>query len=130
MSGQMSQPKKQKVNITNQQLLFRLMRLDIARRVPIDVFIAYIGLQLVNHGKVVPFSKAIKVIKKSKLNNTVKYKSGIPCENILEALIYLVIFKRKLVKEIIDNEAAEIWDDELAAPIFDIMKDIMEIYKI
>ena len=126
----MSQPKKQKVNITNQQLLFRLMRLDIARRVPIDVFIAYIGLQPVNHGKVVPFSKAIKVIKKSKLNNTVKYKSGIPCENILEALIHLVIFKRKLVKEIVDNEAAEIWDDELAAPIFDIMKDIMEIYKI
>lgn len=126
----MSQPKKQKANITNQQLLFRLMRLDVARRVPIDVFIAYIGLQLVNHGKVVPFSKAIKVIKKSKLNNTVKYKSGIPCENILEALIHLVIYKRKLVAEIVNNEAAEIWDDELAAPIFDIMKDIMEIYKV
>lgn len=126
----MSQPKKQKVNITNQQLLFRLMRLDVACKIPIDVFIAYVGLQLVNHGKVVAFSKAMKIIKKSKLNNTIKYKSGIPCENILEALIHLTIFKRKLVKEIIDNEAAEIWDDELAAPIFDIMKDIMEIYKI
>lgn len=126
----MSQQKKQKVNIANQQLLFRLLRLDVASKIPIDVFIAYIGLQLVNHGKVVPFSKAIKIIKKSKLNNVVKYKSGIPCENILEALIHLVIYKRKLVKEIVDNEAAEIWNDELAAPIFDIMKDIMDIYKI
>ena len=74
-------------------------------------------------GEVIDYNEEVGFI-------VVKYKSGIPCENILEALIHLVIYKRKLVKEIVDNEAAEIWDDELAAPIFDIMKDIMEIYKI
>ena len=126
----MSQQRKQKQNITNQQLLQRLLRLDVVRRVPVSVFAAYVGLYLCNKGKKLEFSRAIKIIKKKRFDIFIKTNAGIPCENVLEALIYIVIYKRDLVADIVLNEEAEVWNDELAAPIFDIMKTIMEIYKV
>lgn len=125
----MSTQKKQKEIITNQQLFLRLHRLPIVKQLPVDDFAAFIGLHLVNHGNVIPVAKALRIIHKSKLNKKIKH-NGIPCVNHLEALIYITIYKRKLVTEIVTDEDADIWNDEITAPLFDMMKTIMEIYKI
>lgn len=126
----MSQPKKQKVNITNRQLLSRLKRLPIVQQLNVSEFIAFIGLLLVNKGQPITIAQGIKIIKHSKLDKKIKYNLHIPCSNVLEALIHLVILKRKLITKFISNPTLEIWQDETAAPLFDIMKTISEIYKV
>ena len=126
----MSQQKKQKVNITKQALLWRLKRLPITHQVTIAEFIAFIGLILVNHGRAIDFTTALRIIHKSKLHLKIKANSAIPCHNILDALIHLVVFKRKLCNEFFENTEYEIWQDEIIAPIFDIMYDISKIYKV
>lgn len=126
----MSQQKKQKVNITNRQLLSRLKRLPIVQQLNVSEFLAFIGLLLVNKGQPITIAQGYRIIKHSKLDKKIEYNLHIPCSNVLEALIHLVILKRKIITKFINNSTLEIWQDETAAPIFDIMEDIMEIYKI
>ena len=64
----MSHQKKQKLNITNTQLMFRLKRLPIINHLKVSEIIAYIGLILVNKGNVIPLGKGLRIIKKSKLD--------------------------------------------------------------
>ena len=126
----MSQPKKQKVNITNRQLYSRLKRLPIVQQLTIPEVIAYIGLLLVNKGNPIKVTQGIRIIKHSKLDKKIMYNLHIPCTNILEAMIHLVILKRKLLNKFISNPTLEIWEDEVTAPLFDIMKQITEVYKV
>lgn len=126
----MSQQKKQKVNITNRQLLSRLKRLPIVQQLNVSEFLAFIGLLLVNKGQPITIAQGYRIIKHSKLDMKIEHNMHIPCYNYLEALIHLVILKRKLITKFINNPTLEIWQDETAAPVFDIMKDIMGIYKI
>lgn len=126
----MSTQQKQESTITNRQIHNRLTRLSITHQLNIEEFIAYIGLQLVSKGNVVPFSKAIRVVKQSKLDKKIKANSAIPCNNFTEALIHLVIYKRKLLKFFFENEELEIWNNEVTAPIFDLMFEISKVYKI
>lgn len=126
----MSQPKKQKVNITNRQLLSRLKRLPIVQQLTIPELLAYIGLLLVNKGNPISVAQGARIIKHSKLDKKIKYNMHIPCLNVLEAIIYLVILKRELINEFIKHEELPIWNDEISAPLFDIMKEISEIYKV
>lgn len=126
----MSQPKKQKVNITNRQLLSRLKRLPIVQQLTVPELLAYIGLLLVNKGNPIPLGQGIRIVKHSKLDKKIEYNLHMPCSNVLEALIHLVILKRKLIVKFISNPTLEIWEDETAAPLFDIMKQISDIYKV
>lgn len=131
----MSRRKKQLPTIintqSNRQLYARLKRLPITHQLKIEVLIAYLGLQMVNHGFVVPFDRCMKIIKKCSLDKKILEVSPIPCNNILEALIFMVCFKRKLLeKEFFNNPEAEIWNDELTGPLFDIMLEISKVYKI
>lgn len=131
----MSTPKKHEVTtikpMSNRQLLFRLKRLPITHQMKIETFIAYVGLQMVNHGKVVDYERAMKIIKKCHLDEKLTEVSPIPCNNILEAMIFLVVFKRKLLeREFFNNPELDVWNDELTAPIFDIMYEISKVYKI
>lgn len=126
----MSQHKNVSETITNSQLLIRLLKLDIVRRLPVATFIAYVCLQLLNHGKVVPFTKAVKIIKSKGLDKVVKKNPCLPTDNVLEALIFLVIYKRKLCQEIFDQPECEIFENEITAPLFDIMETISKIYKV
>lgn len=126
----MSRPRKQKVNISNAQLLFRLERLSIVNKFKVSTIIAYIGLNLVAKGKVVPLGQGLKIIKKSKLDLKIESNVNIPCINILEALIHLVIYKRDLINHFIKHPEYEVWDDEVTAPLFDILEIITKIYRI
>lgn len=126
----MSQQKKQKVNITNRKLLERLLRLSIVKTCKIEVVVAYIGLLLVSGDRLIPFPSALRIIHASNLHNKIKYGSSIPCKNILEALIHLVIHKRKLLDHIFNNPNHKYWSSEVAGPLFDIMYDISKIYKL
>lgn len=124
----MSPRKKQKDIITNRQLYERLYRLGWHKVKP-AVFLAYVALQLVNKGDVVPMPKAVRCIKKYNMDKTLG-KIGVPTINMLEGLIYITIYKRELCKTFIDNPKLPIWEDQLTAPIFDIIKDIMKVYKL
>lgn len=126
----MSQQKKPKVNTTNRQLLYRLKRLPITHRLKVSELIAYIGLLLVNKGNTLDFDYAYKLIQKSKLHKKIEHNAFIPTVNILDALIHLVILKRELITHFINHQEYEIWQDEIAAPLFDIMQEISEIYKV
>lgn len=126
----MSQQKKSNQNITNAQLLFRLKRLAIVRQFKVSTLIAYIGLNLVNKGKVVPVSQGLKIIKKSKLDLKIENNINIPCVNVLDAMIHLVIYKRKLINHFIKHPEYEVWEDEVTGPLFDILEQISKIYKI
>lgn len=126
----MSTQKKQKVNTTNRQLLYRLKRLPIVHQISISELIAYVGLLLVNHGDTIDYPSALRIIHKSNLHKKIEANSAIPTTNLLEALIYLVIYKRNLVNEFINNQDYEVWSDEIAAPLFDIIQELSEIYKV
>lgn len=126
----MSQQKKQKVNITNRKLLSRLLRLDIVKALPVEKVIAYIGLLLVNKGNIITVPQALRIIEHSKLHLKIKANSAIPCDNILDALIHLVVYKRKLLKFFFTNQNLPVWNYEYSGPLFDIMYDISKIYKI
>lgn len=126
----MSQQKKQKVNITNYLLLSRLLRLDIVKALPVEKVIAYIGLLLVNKGNLITVPQALRVIEHSKLDLKIKANSAIPCNNILDAIIHLVVYKRKLLKFFFTNQNLPVWNYEHSGPLFDIMYDISNIYKI
>lgn len=126
----MSQQKKSNQNITNAQLLFRLQRLAIVRQFKVSTLIAYIGLNLVNKGKVVPVSQGLRIIKKSKLDLKIANNINIPCINVLDAMIHLVIYKRELINHFIKHPKYEVWEDEVTGPLFDILEQISKIYKI
>lgn len=126
----MSQQKKQKVNITNRKLLNRLLRLAIVKALPVEKVIAYIGLLLVNKGNIITVPQALRIIEHSKLHLKIKVNSAIPCDNILDALIHLVVYKRKLLEYYFTNQDLPVWNYEHSAPLFDIMYDISRIYKI
>lgn len=126
----MSQQKKSRQNITNAQLLFRLERLAVVRQLRVATLIAYIGLNLVNKGKVVPIGKGLKIIKNYKLDLKFENNINIPCVNVLEALIHLVIYKRKLINHFIKHPEFEVWNDEVTGPLFDILEQISKIYAI
>lgn len=121
----MSQPKKPKDTITNYAIYYRLDRLGFTK-LPLDIFVAYVGLQLVNRGKVVGLKRAFKIIKETKLNEKIQ----VPQENIIESLIYLVIWKRKLIQTFIEHPEYDVWNDEITAPLFEILKELQEIYKV
>ena len=126
----MSQQKKQKVNITNRKLLNRLLRLAIVKALPVEKVIAYIGLLLVNKGNIITVPRALRIIEHSKLDLKIKVNSAIPCDNILDALIHLVVYKRKLLRFFFTNQNLPVWNYEHSGPLFDTMYDISKIYKI
>lgn len=127
----MSQQKKPKSSITNRILMLRLLRLPIVKQLQVSDIIAYLGLILVNKGQPIDLGKALRIIKKSGLGLKIKVNLYIPCENILDALIHLVIYKRELFNKFLEHEDDfPVWKDEVAAPLLDIMKTISEIYKI
>lgn len=128
----MPTPKKPKeiINSKKEQWMYRLQRLPIVKQYKVSAVIAYIGLQMCNKGKIVEFNKAMKIVMKSKLNLKIESNSAIPCNNILKAMINLAIYKRELLTKFYNNEELEIWQDETAAPLFDILKEINEVYKI
>lgn len=130
----MSQPKKQKEIITlKQKWLNRLYRLELVKNYKVSVVIAYIGLQIVNKHKseyCIEVNKALTIISKSKLNLKIEANSAIPCCNILKALISLVIYKRKLLEYFFSHPELPVWNDDTAAPLFDIMQEISKVYKV
>lgn len=127
----MSQQKKPRLSITNRIIMLRLLRLPIVKHLKVSEIIAYLGLILVNKGNPIPLGKGLRIIKKSKLDLKIEANSYIPCENILDALIHLVIYKRELFNKFLKHEDDyPVWEDEVAAPLLDIMKTISEIYKI
>lgn len=127
----MSQQKKPRLSITNRILMLRLLRLPIVKHLQVSEIIAYLGLILVNKGQPIALGKALRIIKKSKLDLKIEANSYIPCENILDALIHLVIYKRELFNKFLEHEDDfPVWEDEVAAPLLDIIKTISEIYKI
>lgn len=126
----MSQQKKQKVNITNRKLLNRLLRLAIVKALPVEKVIAYIGLLLVNKGNIITVPQALRIIEHSKLDLKIKVNSAIPCDNILDALIHLVVYKRKLLRFFFTNQNLPVWNYEHSGPLFDTMYDISKIYKV
>lgn len=127
----MSQQKKPRLSITNRIIMLRLLRLPIVKHLKVSEIIAYLGLILVSKGQPIALGKALRIIKKSKLDLKIEANSYIPCENILDALIHLVIYKRELFNTFLEHEDDfPVWEDEVAAPLLDIMKTISEIYKI
>ena len=126
----MSKQKKQKNTITNRQLLSRLKRLPLVAQLSISELIAYIGIILVSKGKSIAMPKALRIIHASKLHKQIETNLYIPCTNVLEALICTAIYKRKLVLHFINHPEYEVWDDEYAAPLLDIMKDILSVYRV
>lgn len=124
----MSQQKKQKVNITNREIYSRLNRLGWTE-LPSDIFLAYLGLQLVNKGSVIDIDRAMKIIHDTHLDEKM-HSTAIPCENIVEGLIYMTVYKRELISRFLDNPEFEVWEDELTGPLFDILKDLSEVYKL
>lgn len=124
----MSRQKKQKETTTNLQILSRLDRLGFLDIKP-DIFLAFVGLNLVARGKVITAQRAASIIKKSKLNLKLK-ASGAPVENILEGLIYITIYKRELLNDFFTHREYPVWNDEVVGPIFDIMYELSRIYKI
>lgn len=127
----MSQPKKPKESITNRRLMMRLLRLPMVKHLRVSEIIAYLGLILVNKGQPIALGKGLRIIKKNKLDLKIEANSYIPTENILEALIHLVIYKRELINKFIEHENDyPVWEDEVAAPLLDIMKTISKIYKV
>lgn len=127
----MSQQKKPRLSITNRIIMLRLLRLPIVKHLKVSEVTAYLGLILVNKGNPIPLGKGLRIIKKSKLDLKIEANSYIPCENILDALIHLVIYKRELFNTFLKHEDDyPVWEDEIAAPLLDIMKTISEIYKI
>lgn len=126
----MSQQKSKKVSITNYQILARLKRLPLVSRLSVNEFIAYVGLQLCNKGNVVGVERAIKIIHQAKLHLKIETNSAIPTSNILQAMIYLVIYKRKLLNHYFEHKEYPVWEDEITAPIFDILEQLSKIYLI
>lgn len=124
----MSRRKKQKETITNLQILSRLDRLGFLNIKP-DIFLAFVGLNLVARGKVVTAQRAASIIKKSHLNLKLK-AGGMPTENILEGLIYMVVYKRELLNDFFTHREYPVWNDEVVGPIFDILYELSRIYKI
>lgn len=126
----MSQQMKQENTITNQQLLYRLHRLPIVQQCKVSEILAYIGLQLVNKGKALPIGQALRIVRQSKLDKKIAHNVYLPCVNILEGLICMVIYKRKLLNKFFAHPDYEVWNDEHAAPLFDIMFELSKVYKI
>lgn len=127
----MSQRKKPKQSITNRKLMMRLYRLPMVKHLRVSEIIAYLGLILVNKGNPIPLGKGLRIVKKSKLDLKIESNSYIPCGNILDAMIHLVIYKRELINKFIEHENDyPVWEDEIAAPLLDILKTISEIYKV
>lgn len=126
----MSQQKRQKVNITNYLLLNRLLRLNIVKALSVEKVVAYIGLLLVNKGNLITVPQALRIIEHSKLDLKISANSAIPCNNILDAIIHLVVYKRKLLKFFFTNQNLPVWNYEHSGLLFDIMYDISKIYKI
>lgn len=130
MSGQMSEPRKQNDIITNQQLLYRLKRLSIVQRLTVPEVLAFLGLNLVNKGRPVKLQRAIKIIHTSNLDKQIEHNIHIPTNNILNAMIHLVIFKRQLFEYFLKHPDLPVWDDPDVSPLFDIMHEIAKVYRI
>lgn len=126
----MSQQKKSKEIITNLRLLYRLKRLPVVQQLSIPVLLAYIGLVLVNKGEPISVARALRIIKHSKLDKKIVYNMSIPCENVLEAITYLVIMKRGLLNKFFKQTDLPVWSDEVVAPLFDVMYEISRKYKV
>jgi len=111
--------------------MMRLLRLPMVKHLRVSEIVAYLGLILVNKGQPIALGKGLRIIKKNKLDLKIEVNSYIPTENILEALIHLVIYKRELINQFIEHENDyPVWEDEVAAPLLDIMKTISKIYKV
>lgn len=126
----MSQQKKSKEIITNIKLLYRLKRLPVVQQLTIPELLAYIGLILVNKGEPISVAKALRIIKHSKLDKKIVYNMSIPCENVLEAITYLIIMKRDLLNKFFKRTDLPVWSDEVIAPLLDIMYEISRKYKV
>lgn len=126
----MSTQKKQKLTTTNKQLMERLRRLQIVTTWSVPEFIAYVALLLVNRGKPIKLDRAVMMINTYALDDKIIKNTPIPTNNVLEALIVLVIYKRDLLQSFFEDKELEVWNDETTAPIFDIMYEISRIYKI
>ena len=125
----MSQQKKPEDIITNIKIYNRLCRLGWHKAKP-EFITAYLGLIICNQGKAISLSKATKIIKNSKLDLKLVKANNIPFVNIVETLIFLLIYKRPLFEIIFSDRTLPIWQDEIAAPLLDIMYDISRIYKV
>lgn len=128
----MPQPEKRNDNTmsNNERWMYRLQRLPIVKQYKVSSVIAFIGLLLVNKGRAISIERGMKIVKQSKLNLKIEGNSAIPCVNIVQAMIALVIYKRQLLEKFFANQELEIWNDEVAAPLFDIMYEISKVYKI
>lgn len=124
----MSTQKRPNETITNRQIYERLMRLGW-KKCPVEFLISFIGLHLVNKGKVISLSRAVVIIKQSKLDQKL-IKNKFPVTNIIESLIYLVIYKQKLIDEFIEHKEYPVWQDEIIGPIFDILEQLRSIYRV
>lgn len=124
----MSQQKKQKNTITTRQIYERLRRLGFTKCKP-DWFLAYAALLLCNRGKVVELVRADKIIKSYELDKRL-LKIGVPTENLVEGLIYIVIYKRELLSKFLNSPTLEVWQNEVTAPIFDLLKQINGTYRV
>lgn len=115
---------------TNRQIYERLRRLPIVQTLDTPKLIAYIGLNMVNKGKVVYYAQGIRIINHSKLDYKLVKTGEIPFDNLLEAMIYLVVTKRKKLEYFFNNKDLEIWSNEITAPLFDILEELSRIYNI
>lgn len=128
----MSQQEKHNDNTmsNSERWMYRLQRLPIVKQYKVSTVIAFIGLLLVNKGRAISLERGMKIVKQSKLNLKIEGNSAIPCVNIVQAMISLVIYKRNLLEKFFANQELEVWNDEIAAPLFDIMNEMSEVYKI
>lgn len=115
---------------TNRQIYERLRRLPIVQTLDTPKLIAYIGLNMVNKGKVVYYAQGVRIINHSKLDYKLIKAGTIPFDNLLEAMIYLVVTKRKKLKYFFNNKDLEVWSNEITAPLFDILEELSKIYNI
>lgn len=126
----MSTHKKQKTTITKLLILNRLRRLPIVQRLSVPEFVAFVALLLVHKGKPIELEYGIRVIHRFKLHHKLECNSAIPTVNALEALIHIVVYKRKVLNHYFEHKEYPIWEDEIAAPIFDILEQLSKIYLI
>lgn len=114
----------------SERWMYRLQRLPIVKQYKVSTVIAFIGLLLVNKGRAISLERGMKIVKQSKLNLKIEGNSAIPCVNIVQAMIALVIYKRQLLEKFFANQELEVWNDEIAAPLFDIMYEMSEVYRV